>query len=136
MSFSPMDALQLGGASATVMGIMFGAYKLLTLIINHRCRSDCCGRWFSLGIAVEATTPPTHRHVIAGEATLNHRLLGGYQSEGRHDESQSGFALEPLTLSAGQSMSEEEDRSRLSVIVEDRNSPVQSYQSTVPPIHI
>ena len=128
-----MDALQLGGASATAMGIMFGVYKLLTLVVNHRCRSDCCGRWFSLGIAVEATTPPTHRHVIAGEATLNHRLLGGYQSEGRHDGSQSGFAPEPLTLSAGQSMSEEENRSHPSVIEGGRSSPAPTHLSIAPP---
>jgi hypothetical protein len=73
--FNLIDALQMGGASATVMGLMFGVYKILTLVINHRCRSDCCGRLFSLGLAVEPTTPPTYHHTLTGEMTLSHGLL-------------------------------------------------------------
>jgi len=72
--FNLIDALQMGGASATVMGIMFGVYKILTLVVNRRCRSDCCGRLFSVGLAVEPTTPPIH-HTLTGEMTLSHGLL-------------------------------------------------------------
>lgn len=136
MSFSLTDAFQVGGASATVMGVMFGVYKLITLIINRRCRSDCCGRWFSLGIAVEATTPLSHRHATVEVTTLNHRLLGENLVEGKRGENQSGFALEPLTLSSGQSTSAEEHKSHPSVAVEGRNTPAPSYQSTVQSTHI
>ena len=133
MSGSFLDALQMGGASATVVAVMFGVYKLLTFAVNHRCRSDCCGRWFSLGIAVEETTPPTHRLSIAGEATLNHRLLGGYQGLEKPDDNQPGFSPTlPIPL-VRQKTSLIANRSHWSGIEEDTSSLSPSHQSTAPP---
>ena len=131
--FDFITALQMGGVSATTLGLMFGIYKLLTLVVNHRCRSDCCGRFFSLGIQVEETTPPSHRLSIAGEATLNHRLLDGFQTRGRHDDRQPEFHSVPLRPLLNQSTSEEENRSRPSVAEEDTNSLAPTHQSTSPP---
>ena len=59
--FNFVDALQMGGASATAIGLMFLAYKAITLIVNHRCRSDCCGRWCLIGVMAEEV-PPDERH--------------------------------------------------------------------------
>ena len=134
MSGTFLDALQMGGASATVLAVMFGVYKLLTLAVNHRCRSDCCGRFFSLGIQVVETTPPSHRLSIAGEATLNHRLLDGFQTMGRHDDKQCEFHSVSLTPSLGQNRLEEENRSHPSVVEEDTSSLAPTHQSTSPPI--
>ena len=61
MSYSFVDALQMGGASATIMGIMILSYKAITLLINHRLRSDCCGRWCLIGVVAEEV-PPDERH--------------------------------------------------------------------------
>ncbi len=134
MSGSFLDALQMGGVSATVLAVMFGVYKLLTIAVNHRCRSDCCGRFFSLGIAVEETTPPSHRLSIAGEATLNHRLLGVYQSSGMPDDNQPGFAPTPPIPFVRQNTLLIENRSHWSGVEEDMNSLAPSRQSTSPPI--
>ena len=133
MSGSFLDALQMGGASATILAVMFGVYKLLTLAVNHRCRSDCCGRFFSLGIQVVETTPPSHRLSIAGEATLNHRLLDGFQTRGMRDDTQYEFHSVSLRPSLGQSMLEEESRNHPSVIEGGRNSPAPTYLSIAPP---
>ena len=134
MSGSFLDALQMGGASATAVAIMFGVYKLLTLAINHRCRSDCCGRFFSLGIAVEETTPPTHRLSIAGEATLNHRLLSVYQSSGMPGDTQPGFSPTPPIPLVRQKTFLVANRSHWSGVEEDTSSLSPSRQSTSPPI--
>jgi hypothetical protein len=134
MSGTFLDALQMGGASATILAVMFGVYKLLTLAINHRCRSDCCGRFFSLGIAVEETTPPPHRLSLAGEATLNHRLLDGFQLREKPDDTQSVFVPIPLRPLTGQKISPIENRNHWSGVVEDTSSPEPSHQSTSPPI--
>ena len=134
MSGSFVDALQMGGASATIFAIIVGIYKLLTVVVNHRCRSDCCGRFFSLGIAVEETTPPPHRLVVGGEATLNHRLLGVYQSSGKPDDNQSGFSPTPPIPFVRQNTSLIESRSRWSGVEEDMSSLAPSRLSTSPPI--
>jgi hypothetical protein len=133
MSGTFLDALQMGGASATILAVMFGVYKLLTLAVNHRCRSDCCGRFFSLGIQVVETTPPPHRHVVTGEATLNHRLLDGFQTMGMRDDTPCEFHSVSLRPLLGQSMLEEESRNHPSVIEEDRSSPAPTHLSTAPP---
>jgi hypothetical protein len=119
-----LSALQFGGVSATAMGIMFGIYKILTLIVNHRCRSDCCGRWFSLGIAVEETTPPTHRFSIGGEATLNHRLLPAGSIAEKHSRNLHGFSSAPPELWVPQNRLEEGNRSPHSSVAEDSSSLV------------
>ena len=121
----------MGGASASVIGVMFGVYKLVTLMVNHRCRSDCCGRFFSLGIAVEETTPPPHRHVITGEATLNHRLLG---REEMNDGTTDGFVPVRLRPLPSQSTSPAENRNRWSGVEEDTSSLEPTHQSISLPI--
>jgi len=131
-TLTPMDYLQLGGVSGSAMAIMFGIYKILTLVVNHRCRSDCCGRFFSLGISVAETTPPPHRLLVTGEATLGHRLLDGFPMSGTRDGSQSVSFLVSRGLVAAQNTSEEENRSHQSVVAEGRSSPAPSYQSTSP----
>ena len=134
MSYSFVDALQMGGASATVMGIMFLAYKAVTLAVNHRCRSDCCGRGFSLGIQWVELTPPSHRLSAAEAATLGHRLLDGFQTSEKHDGNPSVSSLVSPTLALAKNTSPAASRNLPTVVEVDKNSPVQSHQSTAPPI--
>ena len=131
--FNFVDALQMGGASATIMGVMFLAYKAVTLIVNHRCRSECCSRVFSLGILWEAVTPLQHRHASMEEAMRGRHLLDGFQLEEKHDDNQSVSSRVSQELAPAKSKLTIKNKSQQSATAEDMSSPVQSHLSSAPP---
>ena len=131
--FNFVDALQVGGASATVVGIMFLAYKAIALIVNHRCRSECCGRFFSLGILWEATTPPSHRHGSMAEAKPYHHLLHGFPLEEKPGDTLSVSSSAHQPLAPAKSKPAVENKSHQSVTGEGRSSRAPSRLSIVLP---
>ena len=131
-SLSPMDVLQIGGAGGAVSVALLVLYKLASMIVNHRCRSDCCGRLFSLGIEVEATIPQPYRTELSGEATLNHRLLTECHLSGLSDGIPSASRPIPIPPSRYQSTMEVIHRNSPTGVEEDMSSLSQSSQpSTV-----
>ena len=131
-SLSPMDVLQIGGAGGVVSVVLLIIYKLCGTIINHRCRSDCCGRLFSLGIEVEATNTLPHRIELSGETTLGHRLLGECHLSGLSDGILNVSQPIPIPPSRHQSTMEAIHRNSPTGVEEDMSSLSQSSQpSTV-----
>lgn len=57
------------GVSISAMTIMFLSYRVLKVIIGHRYVSDCCGRFFEIGIDVRDFPPsPTSRSPSTDQA--------------------------------------------------------------------
>jgi len=48
------ESLKVGGASATILLIIGITVKVFQVCINHRLRSECCGREASLAVSVES----------------------------------------------------------------------------------
>jgi len=132
--FSLIDALQFGGASATIMGVMFLAYKAVTLIVNHRCRSDCCGRWFTLGIQWVEVTPPQHRLSTLDQAMLDRHLLEAFQPTETAENSQSVSSVISPALAPAKSRSAIKNKSQQTVVEAGTSSPAPNHQSNALPI--
>jgi len=63
MDFTLSDAMKAGGASTVLIIVVGIVYKAITMMCNHRIRSECCGRTASVGVEVEVMgdTPPDEK---------------------------------------------------------------------------
>lgn len=52
------DALKAGGASATLIVIVGVGIKVIQMCMNHRLRSECCGKTATLAVSVEEVNRP------------------------------------------------------------------------------